>query len=76
MPGACVWTTRWLRFDGSSINRVSTDRQGHSGLDLETQRAQVEAMASERGAEISAEYVEVESSRKSDRPQLAAALAH
>ena len=33
-------------------------------------------MASERGAEISAEYVEVESSRKSDRPQLAAALAH
>ena len=32
-------------------------------------------MASERGALIAAEFVEVESGRKSDRPQLAAALA-
>ena len=61
---------RWLAY-----YRVSTDRQGQSGLGLEVQRAKVEAMASERGAVIAAEFVEVESGRKSDRPQLAAALA-
>ena len=61
---------RWLAY-----YRVSTDRQGQSGLGLEVQRAKVEAMASERGAVIAAEFVEVESGRKNDRPQLAAALA-
>ena len=59
---------RWLAY-----YRVSTDRQGNSGLGLEAQRAKVEAMASERGALIAAEFVEVESGRKSDRPQLVAA---
>ena len=61
---------RWLAY-----YRVSTDRQGNSGLGLEAQRAKVEAMASERGALIAAEFVEVESGRKSDRPQLVAALS-
>lgn len=55
--------------------RVSTARQGESGLGLEAQRAKVEAMASQRGAQVVAEFTEVESGRKSDRPQLAAALA-
>ena len=32
-------------------------------------------MAAERGAVITAEFVEVESGRKNDRPQLAAALS-
>ena len=49
---------RWLAY-----YRVSTDRQGHSGLGLEAQRAKVEAMASEKGAVIVAELVEVESAR-------------
>lgn len=55
--------------------RVSTARQGESGLGLEAQRAKVQAMASERRAAVVAEFVEVESGRKADRPQLAAALA-
>ena len=55
--------------------RVSTDRQGRSGLGLEAQKERVDQLAVERGAEVIAEFVEVESGRKSDRPQLAAALA-
>jgi len=55
--------------------RVSTQRQGQSGLGLEAQQAKVQAMAAERGATVVAEFTEVESGRKSARPQLAAALA-
>jgi len=54
--------------------RVSTTRQGESGLGLEAQQAKVQQMARERGAVVVAEFVEVESGRKADRPQLAAAL--
>ena len=54
--------------------RVSTDRQGRSGLGLEAQRKTVADHVAGKGA-IAAEYVETESRKRSDRPQLACALA-
>jgi DNA invertase Pin-like site-specific DNA recombinase len=53
--------------------RVSTDRQGRSGLGLEAQRKAVSDFVTGKG-QIAAEYVEVESGKKNDRPQLARAL--
>jgi DNA invertase Pin-like site-specific DNA recombinase len=58
-----------------SYLRVSTARQGASGLGLEAQRAAVQSYARSGNHGIVAEYVEVESGRKADRPQLVAALA-
>mgnify|MGYP002075810522 CR=1 FL=1 len=54
--------------------RVSSDRQGRSGLGLEAQRAIVEGYAVRTGSTVIASYTEVESGRRSDRPQLALAL--
>jgi DNA invertase Pin-like site-specific DNA recombinase len=58
-----------------SYLRVSTDRQGKSGLGLEAQRQAVLDFLNGGKSELVAEYVEVESGRRNDRPQLAAALA-
>jgi DNA invertase Pin-like site-specific DNA recombinase len=54
--------------------RVSTDKQGVTGLGMDAQREAVNRYVANRGT-ILADYVEVESGRKSDRPQLMAALA-
>ena len=54
--------------------RVSTARQGQSGLGLEAQQAAVQRFLPVDAVRV-ADYVEVESGRKSARPQLAAALA-
>jgi DNA invertase Pin-like site-specific DNA recombinase len=53
--------------------RVSTDKQGRSGLGLDAQRHAVTSFVAHKGT-IRAEFTEIESGRKSDRPQLAAAL--
>ena len=55
--------------------RVSTEGQGRSGLGLEAQLEAVARHVAGTGGVIAAEFVEVESGRKKDRPQLAAALA-
>jgi DNA invertase Pin-like site-specific DNA recombinase len=54
--------------------RVSTDAQGKSGLGLEAQRKAIADFVKHE-ALIVAEFVEVESGKKNDRPQLAKALA-
>lgn len=55
--------------------RVSTQRQGLSGLGIEAQREAVSRHAVAAGGSVVAEFMEVESGRKASRPQLAAALA-
>lgn len=52
--------------------RVSTERQGRSGLGLDAQRAAV--LAHLRGVPPAAEYTEVESGKNNARPQLGAAI--
>src|SRR5215472_13354129 len=53
--------------------RVSTDRQGKSGLGLEAQQSAV--MAHTAGRMLVASFTEIESGKDNDRPQLAAAIA-
>lgn len=56
--------------------RVSTDRQGRSGLGLEAQREAVTHYLNGGNWQLLEEFVEVESGKRDDnRPQLAAALA-
>jgi DNA invertase Pin-like site-specific DNA recombinase len=56
--------------------RVSTGRQQQSGLGIEAQQEAVHRYASQTNSTIIAAYIETESGAKSDRPQLAKALAH
>ncbi len=55
--------------------RVSTGKQGRSGLGIEAQRAAVAAYLNGGNWRITGEYTEVESGKRSDRPQLDRALA-
>src|SRR5689334_8233510 len=56
--------------------RVSTERQGVSGLGLDGQRTAIADFAGRTGGVVIACYVEVESGKRADRPELARALAH
>jgi DNA invertase Pin-like site-specific DNA recombinase len=59
--------------------RVSTVRQGRSGLGIEAQRDAIARFAAAEGFEVAREFIEVETGKGSDalerRPQLRAALA-
>lgn len=54
--------------------RVSTRKQGASGLGIEAQRTAVENYLGDRTAKVVAEFTEVESGKRSDRPALDQAL--
>lgn len=55
--------------------RVSTDKQGKSGLGLDAQKASVDSLIAQRGGVLVADFEEVESGKCNSRPALAAALA-
>jgi len=57
-----------------AYERVSTARQGASGLGLAAQRSAIDAFAASRNAEVSARFTEVESGRNPDRPELGKAI--
>mgnify|MGYP003382117483 CR=1 FL=1 len=69
MAVAAAGTQRFVAYE-----RASKTRRGTSGLGLEAQRNTIDAFAATRGAEVLARFTEVESGRKSDRPELARAL--
>nr|WP_281720934.1 recombinase family protein [Nitrosomonas nitrosa] len=66
-------TTQAKRF--VAYYRVSTARQGRSGLGLEAQREAVRSYLTFAGGRLMDEVTEVESGKRADRPELARAMA-
>lgn len=56
--------------------RVSTAKQGRSGLGLEAQQAAVADYVCSQNGALVRDFTEVESGKRNDRPELAKALAH
>jgi DNA invertase Pin-like site-specific DNA recombinase len=56
--------------------RVSTVKQGQSGLGLEAQHESIRQLALSQGADIIAEYTEIQSGRNNERVELKRALEH
>jgi hypothetical protein len=67
--GVSAMAQRFIAYE-----RVSTARQGASGLGLEAQRQSIDGFAASRGAEVLARFTEVESGKTPNRPQLTAAI--
>jgi DNA invertase Pin-like site-specific DNA recombinase len=63
------------RFVFPPYYRVSTTQQGASGLGLDAQREAVARHVAGAQGTIVAEFQEIESGKRNDRPQIAAALA-
>jgi len=57
-----------------AYHRVSTARQGASGLGLEAQTRAIDEFAKSRGAELVGSFTEVESGKNNQRPELDKAL--
>ena len=57
-----------------SYYRVSTDKQGKSGLGLEAQKAAVQQRLNGGRWQLVGQFVEIESGKRAKRPQLEAAL--
>ena len=60
----------------ASYLRVSTDRQGHSGFGIDAQRQIVADFLNGGDWQLVAEFLEVETGKSADRPQLSAALEY
>ena len=56
--------------------RVSTKKQGKSGLGLEGQQTAILEFCRQHGGKILADYVEIETGKSKDRPELTKAIAH
>jgi DNA invertase Pin-like site-specific DNA recombinase len=59
-----------------TYNRVSTQKQGASGLGLDAQESATSQYVAQRGGVVVATYTEVESGKNCQRPIFAKALAH
>ena len=57
-----------------SYYRVSTARQGHSGLGLDAQRTAIESFCKSNNATTVAEFTEIETGKRNNRPQIAKAI--
>src|SRR4051812_9431030 len=70
MRNSVMASGKWVAY-----YRVSTAKQGASGLGLEAQREAVAGYLNGGNWQLAAEFTEIESGRKNDRPELAKALA-
>lgn len=74
-----VWYNRPVQTTKRAVaiayRRVSTDRQGKSGLGLADQDRAIREFCAHRGLTLEAEFLEVESGKNDNRPELARALA-